>query len=76
MEKNLDKKSNIKIIPLIFFVGLPLLVGFLIQRVMPNMGDLYSKLVKPMFAVPKEVFPIVWTILYILMGISDDISYQ
>lgn len=31
----------------------------------------YSQLIKPSFAPPGIVFPIVWTILYILMGISS-----
>lgn len=33
-------------------------------------SEIYSSIVKPSFAVPSIVFPIVWTILYILMGIS------
>ncbi len=37
--------------------------------------DLYDTIVKPSFAVPPIVFPIVWTILYILMGISAYIIY-
>ncbi len=32
--------------------------------------DVYDTIVKPSFAVPPIVFPIVWTVLYILMGIS------
>ncbi len=30
----------------------------------------YQDIVKPLFSPPEIVFPIVWTILYILMGIS------
>ena len=32
---------------------------------------LYHILNKPVFAPPKALYPIVWTILYILMGISS-----
>jgi translocator protein len=32
--------------------------------------QMYSDLIKPAFAPPALVFPIVWTILYILMGIA------
>lgn len=30
----------------------------------------YSNLIKPVFSPPAILFPIVWTILYILMGVS------
>lgn len=30
----------------------------------------YSSLIQPIFAPPSFLFPIVWTILYILMGVS------
>ena len=36
---------------------------------MGNM-DVYSGIVKPSFAPPGFIFPIVWSILYVLMGIS------
>lgn len=35
-----------------------------------RIGNNYSMLIKPCFAPPGYIFPIVWTILYILMGIS------
>lgn len=41
------------------------LVGFLISG---SMG--YEDMPKPFLAPPAMVFPIVWTILYILMGVS------
>lgn len=41
------------------------LIGFLIRDSMN-----YSDLVKPALAPPGILFPIVWTILYFLMGIS------
>ena len=36
----------------------------------------YSILDKPAFSPPEFIFPIVWTILYILMGISSYIVYS
>lgn len=36
----------------------------------------YTNLVLPKFAPPTILFPIVWTILYILMGISSYFIYQ
>ncbi|MDE5587359.1 MAG: tryptophan-rich sensory protein, partial [Bacilli bacterium] len=41
------------------------IVGFLISGSMD-----YSSLEKPFLAPPSILFPIVWTILYILMGVS------
>ena len=42
---------------------------------MGNM-DLYSEIVKPALAPPSILFPIVWTILYTLMGISSAMVYN
>lgn len=44
------------------------IVGFLTSSSMN-----YNDLIKPVLAPPGIVFPIVWTILYILMGISQAI---
>lgn len=41
------------------------IVGFLIQGSMD-----FESLNKPLFAPPKLLFPIAWTILYLLMGIA------
>ncbi len=37
--------------------------------------DIYSEIVKPPLAPPSVLFPIVWTLLYILMGISAAMIY-
>ena len=54
---------------------IPLLVGTtssVLSKIIGNIANvaMYSDLIKPTFAPPSLVFPIVWTILYILMGIS------
>ena len=61
------KKEHIKslILNIIIPVALGGLVGFL-----SGSSDGYKDLIQPSFAPPGIVFPIVWTILYILMGIS------
>ena len=48
---------------------LPVLIGALVGIITSGSMD-YNMLQKPPFAPPGAVFPIVWTILYILMGIS------
>ena len=47
----------------------PLIVGGVVGIVISGAMD-YNSLEKPLLAPPAIVFPIVWTIIYILMGIS------
>lgn len=58
-----------KIIKLLFYLFFPLLVGGIISFLIKDYID-YTNLVKPIPAPPKVLFPIVWTIIYLLMGIS------
>ena len=48
---------------------LPVIVGGIVGLIISRFID-YNSLEKPFLAPPTIVFPIVWTILYILMGIS------
>lgn len=48
---------------------IPVLVGALIGFITSGFID-YTSLEKPFLSPPSIVFPIVWTILYILMGVS------
>lgn len=59
------KNKIIKASQLLLPIILGGIVGFLISN---NIN--YSELVKPPLAPPKIFFPIAWTIIYILMGIS------
>lgn len=47
----------------------PVILGGLVGFVISSNMD-YSSLIKPSFAPPSILFPIVWTVLYILMGVS------
>lgn len=60
---NWEKFKNIK------YVLVPLIVGGIVGLAISGFID-YDSLNKPAFAPPKLAFPIAWTILYILMGIS------
>lgn len=53
----------------IFYLFLPLILGSLIGILISNYID-YNLLNKPPLAPPKILFPIAWTTIYILMGIS------
>ena len=48
---------------------IPVIVGGVVGLLISQFMD-YEMLQKPLFAPPGFIFPIVWTILYILMGIS------
>ena len=54
---------------LIFIIGTEL-VGALSSLLSGNFSSFYSELNKPPFAPPGILFPIVWAILYAIMGIS------
>ena len=47
----------------------PVLLGIIVGIITSEFID-YNSLQKPFLAPPSIVFPIVWTILYILMGVS------
>lgn len=48
---------------------IPVIVGGLVGLLISNSID-YNSLQKPFLAPPSILFPIMWTILYILMGVS------
>ena len=50
---------------------LPLIAGFVSYLLVRDNIDIYDTLNKPPLAPPGIVFSIVWTILYLLMGISS-----
>ena len=58
-----------KVLIYIKSIIIPLLIGGFVGLVTSNYID-YNNLVQPSFAPPAILFPIVWTILYTLMGIS------
>lgn len=58
-------KSNIK--KLLLSLALPLAVGGLSALVSGGMGD-YKVMNRPPLSPPGWVFPVVWTVLYLLMG--------
>lgn len=51
-------------------IALPLIVGVVAGLLTMNAMDAFDQIQQPPLAPPALLFPIVWTILYILMGIS------
>ncbi len=60
---------------LIIAILIPIAVGTLSALFSGNMS-LYSTINKPPISPPGFIFPIVWIILYILMGISSYLVYE
>lgn len=58
-----------KVLIYIKSILIPLLIGGFVGLVTSNYTN-YNTLIQPSFAPPAILFPIVWTILYTLMGIS------
>lgn len=56
---------------LMICIAIPLLVGALAGLISRSSIDVYSAMEKPALSPPGIVFPIVWTILYFLMGLSS-----
>ena len=52
-------------------VAIPLLVGSAAGLLTRNSMQVFENLQQPPFAPPGILFPIVWTILYILMGLAS-----
>jgi len=62
------KKINWKL--LLFSLIVPLVVGGLSTLIIKDNLDIYSSINLPDFAPPSFLFGIVWTALYVLMGVS------
>ena len=56
---------------LIIAVLLPMAVGLISGAISSNLLAFYEKMDKPILTLPHYIFPIVWTILYLFMGISS-----
>ncbi len=61
---------------LILNLAVPLIVGALAGFLTRNSMDIYKNLEQPPFAPPSWLFPVAWTILYILMGIAAYLVFQ
>lgn len=62
--------GEFKLVPLLINVLIPILGGSIVGYLNRNAMSTYEALKKPFFNPPAIVFPIVWTILYVMMGIA------
>ena len=66
----INKKS------LIIAIAIPLLVGAISGFISSNSMEQFGQLNQPPLAPPGFLFPIVWTILYVLMGIASYLVFS
>ena len=64
-----DLKTRIK--TYVVAIALPLAVGILSALLTMDNMQIYSEIQTPPLSPPSILFPIVWTILYVLMGVSS-----
>lgn len=69
-----DIKSSIKTYGIA--IAIPLAVGILSSMLTMDNMRIYGEVETPPLAPPSILFPIVWTVLYVLMGISSGIVWQ
>ncbi len=68
-------KSKNKILSYVIGILIPLAVGGLAAFLTRDSMDIYETIVKPPLAPPGILFPIVWSILYVIMGIGSTMIY-
>lgn len=71
---DLNKGSKIK--ALIIAVAIPLMVGGAAALLSKDGFPLFKTLYKPLFSPPGWVFPVAWTVLYVLMGLASYLVYS
>lgn len=69
------KKIKPYILPYAVAIAIPMTVGIASAALTKDNMDIYSELNVPPLAPPSILFPIVWTVLYILMGVSSAMIY-
>lgn len=61
---------------LIVSVAIALGAGVVSTILAPDIPETYAVMYKPPFAPPGWLFPVVWTLLYVLMGIAAYLIYE
>lgn len=61
---------SVKVKPLIISLIIPFAAGIISYFLSGDIKTVYANIKKPFFAPPDSIFPVVWNILFLLMGIS------
>ena len=72
----MDKKEHKNIKEIAIAIIIPLLVGGLSAFLTMKGMDKFKYLNQPLLSPPSWIFPVAWTILYILMGIASYLIYK
>ncbi len=79
---NIDKLNNDiewdvrSITTLVVCIAIPLMVGGLASFLTKNAMVSFNSMNKPALAPPAWLFPVVWTVLYVLMGVASFAIYK
>ncbi len=65
-----------KIFSYVVGIAIPVVVGLLSALLTKDSMDIYKTIVQPPLAPPGILFPIVWSVLYVLMGVSSTLVYN
>ena len=65
---------RVKIYSVSIFIAV--MTGALAAALTKDNMDIYQRIIKPPLAPPSILFPIVWTVLFVLMGISAAMIYE
>ncbi len=65
-----------KIKPYVYFIVLSLGVGGLAAFLTKDNMNIYDDIISPPLSPPMWLFPVVWTVLYTLMGVSAAMVYK
>ena len=69
-----EKASRVK--SYIISIAIALAVGLFSALLTRDSMDIYSQLITPPLAPPGWLFPVVWTVLYVLMGVGAAIIWE
>ncbi len=69
-------KKAFRIFMLILCMMLPLGIGILSSLLTPDAREIFESLNKPPFSPPGIMFPIVWSFLYICIGLGSFFIYE
>ena len=71
----MNLKRDIKVKPLLASLAIPLALGGLAAFLRKDSTILFDAVSKPPLSPPRWLFPVVWTLLYILMGLASYLVY-
>lgn len=74
MDKRVIRKCDIEFD--LLWLLMPLLVGIIATVLTSDMVKVYESIILPELSLPSYAFPIVWSTLYALMGVSSVLVYK